>query len=61
MRITFVQSRTNPATGSPEVKYRHVLLGWSYINSADHISFDGVHSTATARPATRWARTGPAM
>ncbi|MFD5690035.1 hypothetical protein [Streptomyces rubiginosohelvolus] len=44
IRITFVQSRTNPATGSPEVKYRHVLLGWTFINSANHVSFDGVHS-----------------
>ncbi|MFJ4343264.1 hypothetical protein [Streptomyces sp. NPDC088915] len=45
VRITFVQSRINPATGSPEVKYRHVLLGWTYINSADHVSFDGLHAS----------------
>ncbi|MGW1508588.1 hypothetical protein [Streptomyces sp. NPDC002394] len=45
VRITFVQSRTNPATGSPEVKYRHVLLGWTYVNSAGHISFDGLHAS----------------
>ncbi|MEK9521801.1 hypothetical protein MIU24_20790 [Streptomyces venezuelae] len=44
VRITFVQSRTNPATGTPEVKYRHVLLGWTYVNSADHVSFDGLHA-----------------
>ncbi|MGW2585802.1 hypothetical protein ACWCYZ_31535 [Streptomyces virginiae] len=44
VRITFVQSRTNPATGSPEIKYRHVLLGWTYVNSADHVSFDGLHA-----------------
>ncbi|MFC9392471.1 hypothetical protein ACFTWS_04815 [Streptomyces sp. NPDC057027] len=45
VRITFVQSRTNPATGSPEIKYRHVLLGWTYVNSADHVSFDGLHAS----------------
>ncbi|MDI3101113.1 hypothetical protein ACFWJV_26245 [Streptomyces rochei] len=45
VRVTFVQSRTNPATGSPEVKYRHVLLGWTYVNSADHVSFDGLHAS----------------
>ncbi|KOG23922.1 MULTISPECIES: hypothetical protein [Streptomyces] len=44
VRITFVQSRANPATGSPEIKYRHVLLGWTYVNSADHVSFDGLHA-----------------
>ncbi|WP_405442971.1 hypothetical protein OG373_36455 [Streptomyces avidinii] len=44
VRITFVQSRNNPATGSPEIKYRHVLLGWTYVNSADHVSFDGLHA-----------------
>lgn len=45
VRITFVQNRINPATGSPEVKYRHVLLGWTYVNSSDHISFDGLHAS----------------
>ncbi|MEU3461926.1 hypothetical protein ABZ721_18545 [Streptomyces sp. NPDC006733] len=39
VRISFVQRR---ADGT--VKYRHVLLGWAYLNNADHISFDGVHS-----------------
>ncbi|MFD3536900.1 hypothetical protein [Streptomyces sp. NPDC058664] len=44
VRLTFVQKRTNPVTGGEEVKYRHVLLGWTYVNSADHVSFDGLHS-----------------
>lgn len=45
VRVTFSQSRTNPAGGSPEIKYRHVLLAWTYKNSADHISFDGLHAS----------------
>ncbi|MEU8529348.1 hypothetical protein AB0C77_27740 [Streptomyces sp. NPDC048629] len=39
VRISFVQRR---ADGT--VKYRHVLLGWAYVNNSQHISFDGVHS-----------------
>lgn len=45
VRITFLQNRVNPVTGVPEIKYRHVLLGWTYENSADHISFDGLHAS----------------
>ncbi|MFB6633765.1 hypothetical protein ACFCWY_28115 [Streptomyces sp. NPDC056362] len=45
VRITFVQSRVNPASGVSEVRYRHVLLGWTYVNSADHVSFDGLHAS----------------
>ncbi|MGW1882654.1 hypothetical protein [Streptomyces sp. NPDC001970] len=44
VRITFTQSRVNPATGSPEVKYRHVLPAWTYENTADHVSYDAVHA-----------------
>ncbi|MCX4534865.1 hypothetical protein OHA79_19330 [Streptomyces sp. NBC_00841] len=39
VRVTFVQRR---ADGT--VKYRHVLLGWLYENSADHISYDALHA-----------------
>ncbi|MEV6104007.1 hypothetical protein AB0M28_04710 [Streptomyces sp. NPDC051940] len=45
VRVTFVQKRANPTTGATEVKYRHVLLAWTYENSADHVSFDGVHAS----------------
>lgn len=58
VRITFVQSRTTPATGSPEVTYRHVLLGWTYANPAGHISFDGLH--ASEYPLQKSAHTSPA-
>ncbi|MFI1939672.1 hypothetical protein ACH44C_21260 [Streptomyces purpureus] len=44
VRVTFSQSRINPATSRPEIKYRHVLLAWAYENSADHISYDAVHA-----------------
>ncbi|MFE1440145.1 hypothetical protein [Streptomyces sp. NPDC058739] len=40
VRVSFVQRRPDGT-----VKYRHVLLGWAYTNTSDHISFDGVHSS----------------
>lgn len=44
VRLTFVQSDTDSATGRPEVAYRHVLLAWAYENEAGHITFDGLHA-----------------
>ncbi|MYR42724.1 hypothetical protein [Streptomyces sp. SID5910] len=36
VRVTFFNQATK--------KYRHVLLVWPYVNSADHISFDALHA-----------------
>ncbi|MEU6988698.1 hypothetical protein ABZ946_35740 [Streptomyces sp. NPDC046324] len=36
VRVTFFNTATQ--------MYRHVLLVWPYINSANHISFDGLHA-----------------
>ncbi|MFC5151800.1 hypothetical protein [Streptomyces amakusaensis] len=44
VRVTFSQKKVDPVTGVESVKYRHVLLAWTYVNSAGNISFDGLHS-----------------